>query len=80
MDRRNKAASAATVTPYGETGVPLGPTEPLPLGLLHGLQGGNPKVSFGAAGFSAFTGTIAVERIATGMRRAEGPVYFPAGR
>jgi gluconolactonase len=39
-----------------------------------------PKVSFGPAGFPAFTGTIAVERIATGMRCAEGPVYFPAGR
>jgi gluconolactonase len=39
-----------------------------------------PKVSFGPAGFPAFAGTMAVERIATGMRWAEGPVYFPAGR
>jgi len=83
-----KAASAATVTPYGETGVPLGSTEPLPLGPLPGSRYPDshlesvkkPKVSFGPAGFPAFAGTMAVERIATGMRWAEGPVYFPAGR
>ena len=36
--------------------------------------------TFGPAGFPAFAGTMAVERIATGFRWAEGPVYFPAGR
>ena len=35
-----------------------------------------PKVSFGPAGFPAFAGTMAVERVATGFRWAEGPVYF----
>ncbi len=82
-----KAASATTVTPYGETGVPLRPTEPLPLGPLPGSRYPNshlesmkkPKVSFGPTGFPAFAGTMAVERIATGMRWCEGPVYFPAG-
>jgi gluconolactonase len=39
-----------------------------------------PKVSFGPSGFPAFAGTMAVERVATGFRWAEGPVYFPAGR
>ena len=39
-----------------------------------------PKVSFGPTGFPAFAGTMAVERVATGFRWAEGPVYFPAGR
>jgi gluconolactonase len=29
-----KAASAATVTPFGQTGVPLRDTQPLPLGPL----------------------------------------------
>ena len=33
--------------------------------------------TFGPAGFPAFAGTMAVERIATGFRWAEGPVYFP---
>ena len=83
-----KAASAATVTPYGETGVPTRSTEPLPLGPLPGSRYPDshlesvkkPKVSFGPAGFPAFAGTMAVERIATGMRWAEGPVYFPAWR
>ena len=34
----------------------------------------------GTSGFPAFAGTMAVERVATGFRWAEGPVYFPAGR
>ena len=32
------------------------------------------------SGFPAFAGTMAVERVATGFRWAEGPVYFAAGR
>jgi gluconolactonase len=81
-------AYATTVTPYGETGAPLSPTPPLPLGPLPGSRYPDPHieslkkppVSFGATGFPAFAGTAAVERIATGMRWCEGPVYFPAGR
>src|SRR5262245_41686790 len=81
-----KAASAETVTPFGQTGVPLRPTEPLPLGPLPGgrypdshLESLKKRgVSFGPTGFPAFAGTMAVERIATGFRWAEGPVYFPA--
>src|SRR5215468_2815663 len=83
-----KAASAATVTPFGQTGVPLRSTEPLPLGPLPGGRYPDsrleslkkPNVSFGPTGFPAFAGTMAVERVATGFRWAEGPVYFPAGR
>ena len=81
------AASAATVTPSGQTGAPTQSTDPLPLGPLSGsrypdshLESAKPAVSFGPAGFPAFAGTMAVERVATGMRWAEGPVYFPAGR
>ena len=83
-----KAASAATVTPLGQTGAPTRSTEPLPLGPLSGSRYPDshleslkkPKVSFGPTGFPAFAGTMAVERVATGTRWAEGPVYFPAGR
>src|ERR1700746_1562075 len=83
-----KAASAATVTPFGQTGAPTRSTEPLRLGPLSGSRYPDshleslkkPEVSFGPAGFPAFAGTMAVERVATGFRWAEGPVYFPAGR
>ncbi|WP_024508725.1 SMP-30/gluconolactonase/LRE family protein [Bradyrhizobium sp. ARR65] len=82
-----ETASAATVAPFGQTGAPTRSTGPLPLGPLPGsrypdshLESAHPKVSFGPAGFPAFAGTMAVERVATGMRWAEGPVYFPAGR
>jgi gluconolactonase len=82
-----KAASAATVTPFGQTGSPTMSTDPLPLGPLPGsrypdshLESAKPKVSFGPADFPAFAGTMAVERVATGFRWAEGPVYFAAGR
>ena len=82
-----KAASAATVTPLGQTGAPTLSTDALPLGPLSGsrypdahLESAKPKVSFVPNGFPAFAGTMAVERVATGFRWAEGPVYFPAGR
>ena len=89
------AATAATATaasaaerPLGETAVRLRDTQPLPLGPLPGSRYPDshleslkkPKVSFGPTGFPAFAGTMAVERVATGFRWAEGPVYFPAGR
>ena len=83
-----KGATAATVPPLGATGVPVRPGEALPLGPLPGGRYPDPHVeflvkpkgAFGASGFPAFAGTMAVERVATGFRWAEGPVYFPAGR
>jgi gluconolactonase len=83
-----KGATAATVPPLGATGVPVRPGEALPLGPLSGSRYPDPHVeslvkpkgAFGASGFPAFAGTMAVERVATGFRWAEGPVYFPAGR
>src|SRR5882757_4432878 len=82
-----QAATAASVTPFGQTGAPTISTEPLPLGPLPGsrypdahLESAKPKLSFGPNGFPAFAGTMAVERVATGFRWAEGPVYFAAGR
>jgi gluconolactonase len=83
------AASAETVAPLGQTGAPTRSTDRLPLGPLPGsrypdahLEAGTKatKPNFGPPGFPAFAGTMAVERVATGMRWAEGPVYFPAGR
>ena len=80
-------ASAATVAPLGQTGAPTTLTDPLPLGPLPGsrypasqLEAAKKpsKPTFGPSGFPAFAGTMAVERVATGMRWAEGPVYFPA--
>src|SRR4029078_6287452 len=61
---------------------------PLPLGPLSGSRYPDPHVeslvkpkgAFGASGFPACAGTMAGERVATGFRWAEGPVYFPAGR
>src|SRR6516165_6357924 len=71
----------------GQTGSPTRSTNPLPLGPLPGsrypdarLESAAPTLSFGPANFPAFAGTMAVERVATGFRWAEGPVYFAAGR
>ena len=83
-----KTASAASVAPLGQTAAPTTASPPLPLGPLPGARYPDarlesmkkPKVSFGPTGFPAFAGTMAVERVATGFRWAEGPVYFPAGR
>ena len=82
-----KTASAASVAPLGQTGAPTFSTDPLPLGPLPGsrypdshLESAKPKLSFGPSDFPAFAGTMAVERVATGFRWAEGPVYFAAGR
>ena len=84
-----KAAAATTEAPLGQTGAPTTSTDALPLGPLSGSVYPDPhlesaqkstKPSFGPPGFPAFAGTMAVERVATGFRWAEGPVYFPAGR
>ena len=83
-----KAASAASVAPLGQTGVPTTAIPPLPLGPLSGARYPDARlesmkkrgVAFGPTDFPAFAGTMAVERVATGFRWAEGPVYFPAGR
>src|SRR5689334_15100886 len=83
------AAGAASVPPLGQTGAPTRQTDRLPLGPLPGSRYPDShlepatkptKPTFGPSGFPAFAGTSAVERVATGFRWAEGPVYFPAGR
>jgi gluconolactonase len=78
-----KAAGAATVPPFGETGVPLSATGDLhlPLGPLPGSRYPDPHIEvIDKARFKGSPGTGAVERIATGFRWAEGPAYFRGGR
>ena len=74
------AAKATTERPLGETAVPLGDTQPLPLGPLSGSRYPDPHIESLDKRFKGNTGIGAVERVATGFRWAEGPVYFPAGR
>jgi gluconolactonase len=75
-----KAANATTERPLGETAVALGDTQPLPLGPLSGSRYPDPHIESLDERFMGSAGTGAVERVATGFRWAEGPVYFPAGR
>src|SRR5579875_2894306 len=67
---------------FGFTGTPhdFGRHEPLPLGHLPATRYPDPRVESLDRRFTAKQGNAAVERIATGFRWAEGPVYFPAGR
>ncbi len=83
------AATAATLTganalekerPFGVTGVPLRPTDPMPLGPLPNSRYPDPHIEALDKRFKGSPGTGSVERVATGFRWAEGPVYFPAGR
>src|SRR5580692_8565406 len=78
-----KAAGAATVPPFGETGVPLHATGDLqlPLGPLPGSRYPDPHIEvIDKARFKGSPGTGGVERVATGFRWAEGPAYFRGGR
>jgi gluconolactonase len=75
-----KSAQAVTERPYGATGVPLPARPLLPLGPLPGSRYPDPHIESLDKRFKGSPGTGAVERIATGFRWAEGPVYFPAGR
>ncbi|WP_439400987.1 SMP-30/gluconolactonase/LRE family protein [Bradyrhizobium sp. DASA03068] len=88
MNGALNGALAASVAPLGQTGAPTRSTAPLPLGPLPGSRYPDSHLesakkgppTFGPSGFPAFAGTMAVERVATGFRWAEGPVYFAAGR
>jgi gluconolactonase len=52
---------------------------PLPLGLLHETRYPDVRIESLDRRFTARQGNAGIERIATGFRWAEGPVYFPAG-
>ena len=75
------AASAATEPPTGVTGVELPDvgTLRLPLGPLPGSRYPDPHIEVLDKRFKGRVGTGAVERVATGLRWAEGPAYFRAG-
>ena len=73
-------ANAAEVPPLGETGVPLYQGEKMPLGPLPNSRYPDPHIELLDKRFKGSPGTGAVERVATGMRWAEGPAYFRAGR
>jgi gluconolactonase len=73
------AAAAQTLTPNGETGVPL-PAPGLPLGPLPDSRYPDQHIEVLDKRFKGSVGTGAVERVASGMRWAEGPAYFAAGR
>lgn len=77
-----KVAAAATEGPFGETGVnlPLAPSEQLPLGPVPPLRYPDSHIETIDKRFKGSVGTGHLERIATGLRWAEGPVYFPASR
>jgi gluconolactonase len=74
------AAGAATQGPFGQTGVPLHDSSPLPLGPLSGARYPDPHIESLDKRFKGSPGTGGVERIATGFRWTEGPAYFAAGR
>jgi gluconolactonase len=73
------AASAQTEVPYGVTGVPL-PAPGLPLGPLPDSRYPDPHIESLDKRFPGGVGTGAVERVASGLRWAEGPAFFRAGR
>ncbi len=61
----------------GEHG--FGRSASLALGHLDGTRYPDPRIESLDRRFAARQGNAAIERIATGFRWAEGPVYFPAG-
>jgi gluconolactonase len=77
---RAATAGAATLPLLGETGVPLTPTERMPLGPLPNSRYPDPHIESLDKRFKGSPGTGAVERVASGFRWAEGPAYFRAGR
>ena len=67
---------------HGHTGMRAELTEGLrlPLGNLPGARYPDPRIEVLDRRFTARQGNATVERIATGFRWAEGPVYFADGR
>src|SRR5246500_5234928 len=74
------SAQAVTERPLGVPGVPFRAGPAAPLGPLPGSRYPDPHIESLDKRFKGSPGTGSVERIATGFRWAEGPVYFPAGR
>jgi gluconolactonase len=64
---------------YATSAHPFGRHDPLPLGHLPATRYPDPRIEALDPRFTAKQGNAGIERIATGFRWAEGPVYFPAG-
>src|SRR5260370_28204331 len=67
---------AGTVAAAAATALKPADAEPLPLGDLPNWRYPDPRVEALDKRFKARVGNAAIERIATGFRWAEGPVYF----
>jgi gluconolactonase len=80
MQRRTFLAGAAATAVAG-LGVGASPAaaDVLPLGDLPGTRYPDPRVEALDKRFSARVGNAAIQRVATGFRWAEGPVYFRDG-
>ena len=61
------------------TGAAAARAETLALGVLPGWRYPDPRIEALDKRFGAKIGNAAIERIATGLRWAEGPCYFPDG-
>jgi len=77
MERRTFVAGAGALASALATTAAL--ADSLPLGDLPGTRYPDPRVEPLDKRFSAKVGNAAIERIATGFRWAEGPVYFRDG-
>ncbi|MEJ1967616.1 MAG: SMP-30/gluconolactonase/LRE family protein [Rhizomicrobium sp.] len=76
MKRREFLAGAATVAVSATIAARA---DELPLGVLAGTHYPDPRIEALDKRFTAKIGNAAVERLATGLRWAEGPCYFPDG-
>src|SRR5262249_10894602 len=82
MQRRAFLAGTAAAAATGAAGpAALRPASAavLPLGDLHNWRYPDPRVEALDNRFKAKVGNAAIERVATGFRWAEGPVYFRDG-
>jgi len=70
---------AGTVAAAAATSLKSANAQPLPLGDLPNWRYPDPRVEVLDKRFKAKVGNAAIERIATGFRWAEGPVYFRDG-
>lgn len=79
MRRRDVLSGAAALAAASTLAPRAARADRLPLGNLPGTRYPDPRVESLDKRFAAKVGNAAIERIATGFRWAEGPVYFRDG-
>jgi gluconolactonase len=79
MQRRALLAAAAGGSAAALFGSRIAGADALPLGPLPGTRYPDPRIQALDPRFHAKIGNAAIERIATGFRWCEGPVYFRDG-